>query len=244
MGTYPALQLARDTSLKEFTCPSNNNQLFVNPTSNPPQMALTNYKAMGATTLNSLAVAQNGSSATPPYGTISLHPDGAIYPSGNNIPIAALSDGTSHTIIVMETIDDIGSRWMYGAECTLTGVPASSGPVAPVSPYTYFAPPKYDGTFGDTSAVSVNNERTFLMYDFTPAGADVGTYKTQGDPNFVKGGGDSSGQQPNYGPSSAHPAVAIVGMGDGSVQSLSKRCDAANLCFLITKNGAEPFNIP
>ena len=47
-----------------------------------------------------------------------------------------------------------------------------------------------------------------------------------------------------YGPSSAHPAVVVVGMGDGSTQSLSKRTDAANLFFLITKNNSDPFYIP
>ena len=49
---------------------------------------------------------------------------------------------------------------------------------------------------------------------------------------------------PDYGPSSAHPAVVVAGMGDGSVQALSKRTDAANLFFLITKNNSDPFYIP
>ena len=33
-------------------------------------------------------------------------------------------------------------------------------------------------------------------------------------------------------------------MGDGSIQALSKRADAANLFFLITKNNADPFYFP
>jgi hypothetical protein len=33
-------------------------------------------------------------------------------------------------------------------------------------------------------------------------------------------------------------------MGDGSVMALNKRCDAANLFFLITKDNNEPFSIP
>jgi hypothetical protein len=48
----------------------------------------------------------------------------------------------------------------------------------------------------------------------------------------------------NYGPSSAHPAVAITGFGDDSVNPLSKRIDAANFFFLITKNNSDPFNLP
>jgi hypothetical protein len=41
-----------------------------------------------------------------------------------------------------------------------------------------------------------------------------------------------------------HPAVVTCGMGDGSVQALSKRIDAANLFFLITKNNSDPFYMP
>ena len=47
-----------------------------------------------------------------------------------------------------------------------------------------------------------------------------------------------------YGPSSAHPAVAICCFGDGSVTALNKRCDPANMFFLITKNDGDPFNHP
>ena len=35
----------------------------------------------------------------------------------------------------------------------------------------------------------------------------------------------------------------ICGMGDGSIQAISKQIDAANLFFLITKNGSDPFFI-
>ena len=79
------------------------------------------------------------------------------------------------------------------------------------------------------------------MCDFSPNGADYGRYE---DPGWAGGTCDSKGQPPAYGPSSAHAGVVQVGMGDGSVQSLAKRCDAANLMFLITKNGGEPFNMP
>ena len=36
----------------------------------------------------------------------------------------------------------------------------------------------------------------------------------------------------------------ICGMGDGSVQALSKQTDPANLFFLITKNNSDPFYLP
>ena len=45
---------AINTSMKEFVCPSNRNKLYQQPAANPPLYALTNYKAMGATTWEGL----------------------------------------------------------------------------------------------------------------------------------------------------------------------------------------------
>jgi hypothetical protein len=197
-------------------------------------VAITNYKAMGATTRDSLTMVVNPE-AKPPYGDAEIHPDGAICP-GKDIPIASMADGTSHTIMTMETIDEAASRWTVGKEVTLVGLPQKSSATGtkPIAPYNYFAPPGYDATFGDTSGVAVAGLRTFLAYDFSPEGADVGKYE---DPGFSK-------TAAAYGPSSSHPAVVVTAMCDGSVQALSKRIDAANLFFLITKNGSDPFNIP
>ena len=237
LADNPALVDAMNTSLQKFVCPSNNNNIFQYPTANPPKFAFTNYKAMGATTRNSLIMAANPAAA-PPYGTAAIHPDGAVFPSRGDLPVAGIKDGTSHTICIMETVDDVSSRWMVGAECTLVGLPQKSSPTGaqPTGTYPFFAPPGFDKEWGDGSAVSLAGLRTFLMYDFSPSGppSDVGKYE---DPGWAK-------TPPAYGPSSAHPAVVIVGMGDGSVMAMNKRCDAANLFFLITKNGNDPFNFP
>ena len=234
LAKNPALAVAMDTSLKEFVCPSNSNNVYQNPSANPPHFAFTNYKAVGASTRSSLQMALDPTLA-PPYGTAKTHPDGAIYPRDKLLPIADLKDGTSHTITIMETIDDTNSRWMVGAETTMVGLPQASSPTGstPAKAYPFFSPPGFDNTFGDSSAVATSGLRTFLDYDFSPTGADVGKYE---DPGWAK--------PPAYGPSSAHPAVVIVAMGDGSVTALSKKVDAANLFFLITKDGNDPFNIP
>jgi hypothetical protein len=116
----------------------------------------------------------------------------------------------------------------------LDGLPqASITGVTNAAPYPFYHQPQFDNTFGDGSAVALANVRTFLQMDFSPSGADVGKYES---PSWAP--------KPTYGPSSAHPAVAIVAMGDGSVNAMNKRCDAANLFFLITKNNSDPFNIP
>jgi prepilin-type N-terminal cleavage/methylation domain-containing protein len=233
----------RNTTIPDFICPSGPRGPNQQAAAAKPQLAgITNYKAMGASTRDSLAMVLHPT-AKPPYGPVSkdsdsagLHPDGYICPSRSNIAAAACLDGLSHTIMTMETIDEAASRWIVGKEATLVGLPQKSSPTGetPQGAYNYFAPKGYDATFGDQSGVAQAGLRTFLAYDFSPGGADAGKYE---DPGFGK-------TPPAYGPSSAHPAVVISGFADCSVQPLSKRVDAANLFFLITKNNSDPFNIP
>ncbi len=235
MAGSPALTTAMNTQLPETVCPSNMNWTFQKPLATPPQFALTNYKAVGASTRKSLLTAVDPT-ATPPYGTAKMHPDGVLYPSDKNLMMSNLKDGTSHTILIMETIDDTNSRWMVGAECTLVGLPQASSPTGdqPAPPNEFFAPPGFDGSFGDDSAVARAGLRTFLNYDFSPCGLDAHKYE---DPGWAKA-------PPAYGPSSAHPEIVVVAMGDGSVMTLNKQVDAANLFFLITKDNHDPFNLP
>jgi prepilin-type N-terminal cleavage/methylation domain-containing protein len=237
-----AIARVTETQLNEFVCPStprgSNPQ---NSGTRQPSGAITNYKAMGATTRNSLAMVVDGN-AKPPYGTmvpdfgtLPPHPDGAIFP-GAGIRAADVTDGLSHTIFLIETTDEKASRWVVGKEATLVGLPQKSSPTGekPKKPYNFFAPPGYDNTFGENSGVTKAGLRTFLSYGFGPQGADAGKYE---DAGFAK-------TPPAYGPSSMHPAIVVCGMGDGSVQAISKNTDAANLFFLITKNGGDPFYGP
>jgi len=224
---------AMNRSLPELVCPANTNKVFRNAAANPPQFAFTNYKGMGASTRDSLLMASNPA-GKPPYGTAAMHPDGAMFPCDKDLPMTAISDGTSHTILLTETIDDKGSRWMVGAECTLVGLPQSSAAVEKTAKYPFFVQPEFDGVFGDDSAVTRAGRWTFLMFDFSPGGADAGKYE---DPGWAKA-------PPAYGPSSMHPGVVVTGFCDGSDTALSKRCDAAYLIFLITKNGDDPFCSP
>ncbi len=263
-----ALGAAIDTSMKEFVCPSNPNPVYQNPQaatsttpSTPTKFALTNYKAMGASTYQSLALCSK-TTGTVPYGSSSIHPDGACFP-GTGSRIGDLVDGTAHTMLIMETMDDTNSRWVYGSECTLTGLPIASGPQssAVATTYGYYTPTGYTpGNWGDASTVT--NNVTFLMLDFSPAGqyqgtptagaygSSSGSYEgdpcgnwTVTDPVLVGTEGSATIKGPGYGPSSGHPAVVVVGMADGSVQGIAKRTDAANLFFLITKNNSDPFYI-
>jgi len=261
-----ALTAALNTSLKEFVCPSNGNQLFNVPTSTPPTGAFTNYKAVGATCKESLVMVANPS-GTVPYGTQTIHPDGLIFPGSTGSRSSDCADGLSHTIMTMETMDNTYSRWLLGAECSLVGLPGTSASGTPTcavpnkvtttanTNYNYFVVTQYDGTYGETSGASNAGLRTFLMMDFSPSSQETTYYSQYGDPNGSSGwsstetSAGSSGQAvggvpATYGPSSAHPAVIICGFGDGTGQSVSKKTDAANLFFLITKNNGDPFVPP
>jgi len=230
-----AIATAMKAQINEFLCPNGPRGVTPqNPAAQPQTAGITNYKAMGATTRDSLKMVADPT-AKPPYGTATLHPDGAIFP-GNGLRFADCLDGLSHTIVTIETMDETASRWMVGKEATLVGLPQKSSPTgaAPQAPYPYFAPPGYDATFGENSGVAIAGLRTFLSHDFSPTGTDAGKYE---DPGFAK-------TPPAFGPSSAHHAIVNCGMGDGSVLSLSKQTDAAAFFFMITKNGSDPFNVP
>ncbi len=104
-----------------FVCPSNGNQLYQSrrPTRRKAPSRTTRQWAPPAASLT-FAANQSG---TIPYGSGgTIHPDGAIYP-GTGSRAADIQDGQSHTIFIIETIDDKMSRWLLGAECTLTGLP-------------------------------------------------------------------------------------------------------------------------
>jgi prepilin-type N-terminal cleavage/methylation domain-containing protein len=243
----PAMAKMATITIKEFNCPDGPRGQGYTPPEGKADVAITNYKAMGASSRDSLTMVEHPT-AKPPYGraiaanarlygsAIPLHPDGAVFPWENNLPMAAMTDGTSHTIMTMETMDDTASCWLLGKEATLVGLPQKSSPSGEKKEGQnfFYAPPGFDNTFGEGSAVAKAGLRTFLAYDFSPNGADAGKYE---DPGFSK-------TAPAYGPSSMHPAVVIVGMCDGSVLPLSKQVDAANLLFLITKVGNDPFNLP
>jgi type II secretory pathway pseudopilin PulG len=234
----PTAVTALNTAIKEFQCPDNPNRKFVDPKASPPHQAFTNYKAMGATCVSSLQVVVGGKK--PPYcpagvDASTIHPDGAFYP-GSGIQVADFMDGTAHTILVAETIDDRSSRWTVGKEATLVGLPDKvvQGAVD-TGTYSYFHPTWFDGTFNGTAAAAQKPPaRPYIAYDFSPGGKDAGTYDDTG----------IFGQKPApaYGPSSGHGDVVNHLFADSSVSALSKKLDPCAYWFMITKNGADPYH--
>jgi hypothetical protein len=244
------LQSARDTLIPELTCPSNPNKLQINPsaTAAGEKIALTNYKAIGATCMESLALCAD-SSLQPPYGKSEDHPDGVMFPMlpGYGISLADVKDGTSHTVMMGETIDDsgntsypssIGSAWIAGACTTLVGLPLKNrfgkgGSISidpPNEEYPFYRPTGFNGKFDEAASTEIQALRTYLAYDWT--GDAKNTYPDTDSKIIV-------GNKPAYGLSSGHPSVVNHLFVDGSVQSLRKDIDYALYFFLITRNNGD-----
>ncbi len=189
------IQVATATSIPTYVCPSNPNSKYQDPGDSPPQFALANYKGMGATCMASLNM-MTQPNGTPPYGTSDMHPDGAMYP-GNGVRIGDITDGTAHTIMCVETIDDTQSVWTLGTDVTLVGLPyrgdvSSTKPTGAIQSFTnqtaqgitvaFYMPAGFTGTFdkegnaSGTPGPGYSAYRTYLSFDFGPNGADKDTY--------------------------------------------------------------------
>jgi len=144
------IRLAADQLIPEFICPSNPNQKYGQPFATGDltwsdqsniKYALTNYKAMAATCIESYCRVIQPGNTNPPYP--GYHPDGG-FPPGMTIRLSDMTDGESHTIIAGETMDDYctgfntGSCWCYAGSTVHVGMP---GPWTPTSsscpPITY-----------------------------------------------------------------------------------------------------------
>ncbi len=189
-------QVATATSIPTYVCDSNPNGLYQDANNSPPQFALTNYKGMGATCMASLNMLTQPAGA-PPYDKADIHPDGGMYP-GPGLPLSEFKDGTSHTILCAETIDNTQSVWTLGTDVTLVGLPYSgkgsagnpgngaitsfTNTTADGTPVGYYMPPGFTGEFDDLANVvgtpgpGYSAYRTYLGFHFGPTGADKGTY--------------------------------------------------------------------
>ncbi|MCS7303938.1 MAG: DUF1559 domain-containing protein [Thermoguttaceae bacterium] len=239
-----AAQLARDTQLGELVCPSNPNPTYYDPQAK--QGALTNYKALGATHIESLSYAWDAGTQRPPKYPAGadqnqwrrIHPDGALFPGGRITLAGFGKDGASHTLLCAETIDPQYGIWTYGRECVLVGLPSQLPHVgnwsAVLFQNAYYAPMNYDGECEDDAPEVIRLMRTYLSFDFA-----------LGEPSFYQHLEDSSSLQPTgrparYGASAGHPGVVNHLMADGAVHSIRKNIDFCLYMFLLTRNGGDP----
>jgi len=231
---------ARATVLKEFICPSFRGDPYIDPTAATIDLeAITNYKVMAATHIESLFVAYPQPTAYPPrygWGRITAdmdpvrHPDGACYP-GSKLRFKDFGDGMSHTILCVETVEQFSSRWFLGMETLLVGLPPLdvADNVFEFERIThYWAPLNFTpGLFDEESTIS-KYYRTYLDWDYKT----LGWYE---DYDLI-----SEDFVIRYGPSSHHRRVTNHLFLDGTVHSLDNKIDCALYMFLITRDAGDP----
>jgi hypothetical protein len=223
-GTPHADALA--SVVPEFHCPSFRGRPYLG--SGAKREAITNYKAMGATHLESLNVA-SPIPTVPRYGYITKHPDGAIFPGSTHGFDAMRKDGTHYTILVVETVEPNVARWTVGNETCVVGLP-------PLVEFDYrmswWAPVGYTvNMHWSESTIPPQYDWTYLDWDYVQNPYSDGGVST---PSVLARG------PMKYGPSSHHTAITDHLMADGSVRSIWNEIDAAAYMFVITREAADP----
>jgi hypothetical protein len=193
--------------------------------------AITNYKAMGATHLESLNVA-SPNPTMPRYGDAENHPDGGCYPGSRHGTDGFARDGTAHSIIVVETVEQNVARWAVGNETCLVGLPPVVTFADPTDEMPHYHPTGFTkDAFWARSTIADDVNRTYLNWDYDKHPYDDGGVSTPS--------ADATGPI-KYGPSSHHSGITNHAFADGSVHSISNDIDAAAYMFLITRDGGDP----
>ena len=221
--------IATNTIVSAFTCPSYSGPAYYGESLTPAvkQCALTQYKAMGATTVTMLGLIADECATA----------DGAIHPGRVGTKIGQIKDGTSKTIMLVETTEPVYSRWMNGTDATLVGLPtnAVTGNVTIDTTKTYGQydyPSGYLGLFDDDGkSDATETQLTYVAFEYDPLAATPVVY--DGNP------ADSLATM-QIGPDSEHPGVVNHAFCDGSVQSINSDIDVALYMFLITRNAGDP----
>ncbi|MDZ7616678.1 MAG: DUF1559 domain-containing protein [Patescibacteria group bacterium] len=219
--TVDAAMTARPNA---FVCPNYVGPAFVAD----GRGGITNYKAMGATTKESLAFHDPAKNGNAPYATADRHPDGASIP-GRQLRMADFSDGLSNTVFVGETVEEKAAVWQDGMTATLVGFPnaVNSQLVQPCDPqasghYAYYHFTNFTvGLYGERSTVA-SSTRAYLAWDY---GGDDGPYQ---DAEYV------------HGLSSEHPGGVNHLFGDACVRCISTNIDPSLYWFITTRNGGDP----
>jgi hypothetical protein len=237
------INAGQDMPIKQYMCPSNPNNRYDDNPGRSVEGYFTNYKGMGATCGRALAAAMHPElKKIESYEPASGLADGVLFP-GDGIRFEDINDGTAHTFMLVETIDDSASVWTVGGQASLAGLPNKiiENSTNDNNGFAYFAPEGYNftgPTYGETSPQTAANlpERPFVAYDFSSA-ADATKYSSE---DTVSTGNGADRTPPRYGPSSAHPGVVNHGFAAGSVMSINKMMDCAAYMFRITRYGSDP----
>ncbi len=218
--------LARSTALKEVICPSFRGRPYVRE--DLPVLdreAITNYKAMSATHIESLLIAYPANvDAVYDYDVDALSPDGAIWPGSKTRFRDFRRDGEANTILVVETVEKHAARWYLGMETLLVGLPRDVDYQFIMN--RYWAPYNFTPGLYDEESTIPDYYRTYLDWDYERQRYDDWRLAHQ---YWIKNG-----------PGSDHAGVTNHLFVDGAVHTLNDKIDPALYMFLITRDGQDP----
>jgi prepilin-type N-terminal cleavage/methylation domain-containing protein len=223
---------ARGTVIQEVICPSAKTSVWLDPTLGPlDREAITNYKVMAATHIESLlTIAAPWNNWVPLYPlpvdhpVTARHPDGACYPGSKLRFKDFRGDGATHTILCVESTEQFAARWCVGMETLLVALPRN----IEYEVITHYWAPRYftPGLFDEESTLP-RTYRTYLDWDYRV----MGRYDDEGlsDVFVIR-----------KGPSSDHPGVTNHLFVDGSVHTVDNKIDTALYMFLVTRDAGDP----
>lgn len=229
-------------------------------------LAITNYKAMGASTWVKLAGSGSAiDNLTPPP-----NPDGCLFPvwpgRRSNTRIADIIDGTSNTLIFAETRERRFNAWWDGSTASMVALwhdPAldwtgAGSPKPILLPREDASGPNPNAPTYSRPNTGITGE-TRLMTNLNLGGGVLDprlATPTEGDDNIYYFGKGKPPTAPDgithlnfitsenetweWGPSSEHAGGAHHLMADGSVQFLQDAIDVPTYFFLTTRGGTEP----
>jgi type II secretory pathway pseudopilin PulG len=195
----------------------------------PPQRsAITNYVVLSATHFPCMQYGpEPGLAATTDVPERADSPNGMIVP-GEGLNMRACTDGTSHTLMLCETIEPAMNCWYDGTTTWTTGInPNTLIDHPPVRlDETAYAPKKSFWSVPPGGATALNvgpNPDTAIAY--CPALA----------------GYCATPQVISWGPSSNHSGGVVVhGAVDGAVHNITPDVDPTVYMHIITRAGGEP----
>lgn len=216
---------------------------MTNGPTTPWGVVVTNYKAMTATHFGCL---QNP--ATPGLGNMAQSyepPNGVLVPPLNatstGTGLRSITDGTSKTIVLVESKEQVYSSWFDGTASWVVAVPLGASPTfdnQATMPATFAMQPRRIPL--SSGAIST------YFWTMAPGGQTALNWGKKPDRYFNLGFTFGNGIFTNWehGPSSDHSGIVLHSFGDAHVQGIDEGIDATLYVQLVTKAGKEPAPVP
>ncbi len=214
----------------------------------------TNYKAMAATSFSCMQTpsgVQGGMSAVPPTADF---PNGIIIPpqtpSSKGTNIRSVTDGTSKTIIVVESKEQTYSSWYDGTTSWVVATPLGNSPLSNVNTFTAKNPVQPERPI--VAAVTPTGQPTQYWGFWKGNGLSALNYGPKFNPsqNFnglqtsvLAAWGSGNGNSIpfwGWGPSSDHSGgIVLHAWADAHVSGIAEDIDASIYLQLCTRAGRE-----